>query len=350
MTIFFDSLKAQKYYFDTCINNNSVNIVYNKENDSYSFVDSISSYDDEVVLEIEDLGYIDDYVYDIETQDGTFQAGVGSLIVKNTDSVFIEYKGLKEDINLQDKEQVSKILEFCFEKGEIIASEATKMFKEPILLEFEKVYLPLIMLGKKMYIGSMYEPPRSDKCKTDKKGIVLKRRDNPNITKIIYQGIIDILFSDGKPGINRCIRFLDSEIQKILNQQVSFKDLVITKTYKTNYKSENIPHKILAEKMMKRDPGSAPNVNDRVPYVFVETKDKHAKQYEKVEHPDYAQKHNLKIDSIYYVSQIRNPITQLLSTFIDEKKINNLFDHHFRDYELKKQRQPKITQFLKKKN
>ena len=32
-----------------------------------------------------------DYVYDIETEDGTFQAGIGNLIVKNTDSVFLRF-------------------------------------------------------------------------------------------------------------------------------------------------------------------------------------------------------------------------------------------------------------------
>ena len=43
----------------------------------------------------------DDYVFDMETATGNFQAGVGSLIVKNTDSVFLLSKGAS--MGLADK-------------------------------------------------------------------------------------------------------------------------------------------------------------------------------------------------------------------------------------------------------
>ena len=39
-----------------------------------------------VIKKIEDLGYIDDYVYDLETENHHFGAGVGEIIVHNTDS------------------------------------------------------------------------------------------------------------------------------------------------------------------------------------------------------------------------------------------------------------------------
>jgi DNA polymerase elongation subunit (family B) len=305
------------------------------------------------VLKIEDLGYVEDFVYDLETESGDFGAGVGCLIVKNTDSVFLKYQGELIDpdkpISFKDPEQYIPLLEKCFEAGEIVAAHTTKLFKDPILLEFEKIYLPLIMLAKKVYLGKMYEPPRTDKYKMDFKGIVLKRRDNANITKLVYQGIVDILFTEGEPGVKRAVEYLNSEIQRILDNQFPFEDLVVTKTYKTNYKSANIPHKILAEKMYLRDPGSAPKANDRVPYVFLETKDPHAKQYEKVEHPDYAKEHNLKIDALYYMDQIKNPITQLLMTLMTEEKVRAIFDHHRREYILKKKGLVKITDFFKPK-
>ena len=37
------------------------------------------------------LDNITDYVYDIETEDGTFGAGIGDIIVSNTDSVFFKF-------------------------------------------------------------------------------------------------------------------------------------------------------------------------------------------------------------------------------------------------------------------
>lgn len=104
-----------------------------------------------------------------------------------------------------------------YELGEVVAQKATKLFKSPILLEFEKVYSPLILFKKKNYIGKMYEPPNVDTYKLDSKGIVLTRRDNPNLTKQVYSGIVDIIMSQGKDGLKPALQFLDMKIKEILN-------------------------------------------------------------------------------------------------------------------------------------
>src|SRR5690606_17723157 len=44
-----------------------------------------------VIKRITYLGMSNDYVYDLETESGTFQAGIGQMIVKNTDSIFIVF-------------------------------------------------------------------------------------------------------------------------------------------------------------------------------------------------------------------------------------------------------------------
>ena len=65
------------------------------------------------VLSIESLGFVDDYVYDLETDDGTFSTQDG-LILKNTDSCYVkfdvdksefpEFKDLIEnDVELSEK-------------------------------------------------------------------------------------------------------------------------------------------------------------------------------------------------------------------------------------------------------
>ena len=48
--------------------------------------------DFDIILQINDLGLSDDFVYDLETSNGHFHAGIGSMIVKNTDSVFFTPK------------------------------------------------------------------------------------------------------------------------------------------------------------------------------------------------------------------------------------------------------------------
>jgi hypothetical protein len=58
-------------------------------------------------------------VYDLETENHHFSAGVGKLIVHNTDSNYIHFPHLKEA-----KE--------TWEYAEHVASEITKMFPPPI--------------------------------------------------------------------------------------------------------------------------------------------------------------------------------------------------------------------------
>lgn len=49
------------------------------------------------VKKIIPLGYTNDYVYDLETEDGTFQAGIGDIIVKNTDSILVQYYNMPKN-------------------------------------------------------------------------------------------------------------------------------------------------------------------------------------------------------------------------------------------------------------
>ena len=68
--------------------------------------------------------------------------------------------------------------------------------------------------------------------------------------------------------------------------------------------------------MRERDPGSAPQTNDRVPYVYIEhdTKNKALLQGDKIEHPSYIIEKSLKVDYIFYITnQLMKPICQLLS-------------------------------------
>lgn len=52
--------------------------------------------------------------------------------------------------------------------------------------------------------------------------------------------------------------------------------------------------------MGKRDPGSAPNIGDRIPYVIIAGM-KQAKNYEKVEDPIYVLKNDIPLDYDYYI-------------------------------------------------
>ena len=72
--------------------------------------------------------------------------------------------------------------------------------------------------------------------------------------------------------------------------------------------------------MKERDPGNCPAVNDRISFVTVALPNsKKLLQAERIEHPDYIIKNNLKIDYLFYITnQILNPCIQFFELLTDE--------------------------------
>jgi hypothetical protein len=128
------------------------------------------------IYEIIDLGYTDDYVYDIETEYGRFNAGVGELVVKNTDSIFVGY-GIADRNNPNKVRTDKKSLEVAIKIGILCGDMINLILPSPHNLEYEKTFYPWISLSKKRYVGNLYET-NPDKYYQKSMGIVLKRRDN----------------------------------------------------------------------------------------------------------------------------------------------------------------------------
>lgn len=237
------------------------------------------------------------------------------IIYGDTDSIFVDFK-VKTNFNIfDDKEALQKSIDIAID-----ASNAfNKTLKKPHDLEYEKTFFPFIILSKKKYVGNLYEHD-INKFKQKSMGIVLKRRDNANIVKIVYGGIIDILLNNH--NIQEAIVFLLDCLQKLIDGTFPIEDLVITKTLRNTYKDPSrIAHKVLAERMKTRDPGSAPQANDRIPFVYIEhdIKNKSLLQGDKIEHPTFIIQNNIKIDYVFYITnQIMKPVCQLLSLALFE--------------------------------
>lgn len=390
--IFKTFLKAENAlcFNHYCRNKNiDVRVIY--KNGRYVVTDHFDpSLPKGLVTDVEMIEY-DDYVYDIETQYGTFHAGAGSLIVKNTDSCMIElktksyeeFRKLNEkysyfaELTDEMKQEISKlktkVLEESFKEGKKLADEITdKLFKKPIELEFEKVYHPFIILSKKRYIGNYYGKTPYKIDKVEKKGIVLTRRDNPDIVKKVYEGVIEPLLNEGSRGVNLSVKFLKEQLRLLALNDVDLNDLVITKTLAKgygkicekcdgtgsindsicksckegivysngDYKQLNSPHISLATKQRQRDRGSAPVVNDRISYVFVIKEDNpKAKLYERAEELSIVKEKGLKIDFMYYIeNQLKNPICEVLTLAIDNP------EQIFEEFSTKKKRVKKVKE------
>jgi len=224
----------------------------------------------------------------------------------------------------------------------------------------------MFLFGKKTYICNIYEDGK-EKAKRDFKGVVLKRRDNADLLKQVYTGILEIIFAEGLPGLNRSILYLRENIEKIFDNKSSLDSLIITKTYKTGYKRRcatckistsksrcencngelelcNIAHKVLADRIMKRTGEIIPS-NTRIPYVIIENKNKNALNCDKIEDPVFVRENNLKIDAIYYIEQqLKNPIIQLYMT-MGYSKINDIFNKYITQYKKIKDKENTIHRF-----
>jgi DNA polymerase elongation subunit (family B) len=254
------------------------------------------------------------YVYDLTTDNHHFAAGIGNLIVHNTDSVFFTFNLQTPDGKpIRGKEALEITIEIAQEAGHL----ASKFLKCPHDLEYEKTFMPFCLLSKKRYVGMLYETD-PNKGKRKEMGIVLKRRDNAPIVKDIYGGIIDILMK--KQNIKEAIDFLKSCLQNIVEEKYPMEKLIITKSLRSGYKNpQSIAHKVLADRITARDPGNKPSSGDRIPFVYITTKNKKALQGEKIETPTYITENDLKIDYSFYISnQIMKPVQQVFALVLDK--------------------------------
>jgi len=266
------------------------------------------------------------YVYDLTTENHHFHAGIGRLIVHNTDSIFAIFPNEKlvVDPHTGDMQRIKckgiEAIQLSIDAAKEGSEKFRPSLKKPHDLEYEKTFFPFIILSKKRYVGNKYEF-NDKKYKQTSMGIVLKRRDNANILKHVYGGILDIILNER--DVKKSITFLNSCLHDLIEGKVNLDQLVITKTLRGSYKNPmQIAHKVLADRMKERDPGSAPQSNDRIPYVYIRTSQpKKLLQGERIETPAYILKHKLEPDYEFYITnQILRPVVQLYALILEELK------------------------------
>jgi hypothetical protein len=262
-------------------------------------------------IEIQD--YTNDFVYDLETDCGRYQAGVGDIIINNTDSIFISLKYNRKDFvkNRQDS----------FNLATICGNNITKMFnRHTIELEFEKVFQPFILLTKKRYIGNKYESIKDPfKLKeVTKSGIAVTRRDYCKMVKNCYTEVIDCIVNDNGGGIDESIEIYKSYVDRIDNYQIDVEDLIVSAMLAKSYKTRPV-HVQLADKLKERN--EQVQIGDRLPYIFIENTTGEPKQKSELgEDPEYAKKHNLKYNRGCYLTQLAKPLMGFLKICLSERQ------------------------------
>lgn len=247
------------------------------------------------------------------------------IIYGDTDSVFIDYR-MKNTVSgeyLQNKDGLKRAIKL----GVLCSTLINLIQPDPQNLQYEKTLWPFIILSKKRYIGNLYEK-NPDSFSQKSMGIVLKRRDNAPIVKIIVGGIVDQLINE--QNLEGAKIFANKELSNILSGKYGLDKFIITKTLKGTYANrDSVAHAVLADRMTERDPGNKPQTNDRIPFAYIipKNKTKNSKQGDFIEHKDFILENNLPIDYLFYITnQIMKPAVQFLSTVMD--KPETIFFRH----------------------
>lgn len=260
----------------------------------------------------------DGYVYDIETEAGTFQAGIGSLIVKNTDSIMVQF-------DVEGRTGIDAI-EHSWKLGERASKEISSLFRAPNKLELEKVYCPYFLYSKKRYAAKMWTEKTNPAglCsvqfdKIDVKGLQVVRRDSCKFVRDTCKSLLETVLESPDPVA--AVKMARTAKEMLLNGNVSIENLVLTKSLAADYKV-SMPHVEVVKKMRERNPGSEPQIGNRVPFVVIKTKKGLDRLFEKAEDPEWVKEKNIPLDYEYYFEhQLKKPVEDLLEPLVNTDDI-----------------------------
>ena len=285
------------------------------------------------------------------------------VVYGDTDSIFNDFVISKKEDNtiIHTKEALLPAIEL----GILVSKLIQARLRFPHELSYEKTFFPFAIFAKKRYVGNKYTEDDIEFTQTSM-GIVLKRRDNAQIVKKVIGGMVDIMMNE--IDCAKTIKFTTKSIKDIFKGKYPIKDFVTSKTlkdikkYKTAVKKDakgnpvltadgkeqefvNIAHVMLAQKMIKEKRANIPQMNDRVPFAYIEVpklRGHKLLQGDKIEHPDYIEANNLKIDYMFYITnQIMNPAIQFLELVTDKPEdATKLFDDLLEEEKCKKAGKP----------
>jgi hypothetical protein len=162
--------------------------------------------------------------------------------------------------------------------------------------------------------------------------------------------------NNANDNIQDAIDYLNRSLNDLIEGKVPVEKLTITKALRSDYKNpDQIGHKVLADRIGKRDPGNKPKSGERIKFVFINTDNPKALMGNKIETPEYILEHKLQIDYTHYITnQLMKPLQQLFGLALEqiwEKQQKHSFIKQFkRDLsKLEKECDGDLEIFMKKK-
>ena len=327
----YDQIKAQHFYL--YLKSLGFNIILTNDNSIYKLkIIKDKIVNENLIKSIDYLGHSNDYVYDLETESHHFAAGIGQLVVHNTDSLYISCPDsyYKETDKLYYTNQISKeeyntkLVTITFKAIEDIKikvndylykNNGTKYLK----MSYEEVLYPLAFLSKKKYFGIPHETiPNFKPRDLFIRGLEVKKRGVSELLKIIC---MDLMWKSMDLNNTKTLRELvNDKIKEIFSKKWNLEDFIqsgVWKPEKKNITLNNFVERMKQENKMIPTPGERFNyvIIKRYPYKY----DYKGRQIElskadKMEYLDIVKKYNYDIDLKYYFdNQLTGQFARLIS-------------------------------------
>ena len=217
------------------------------------------------------------------------------VVYGDTDSVFVVFPEARD---------VAETARLSERAAEVVTDHFVRVLDLPWMeLEFEKIYKPLLLEGKKRYMGIKYEPAGPDgamACKgMDAKGVETERRDTLPYVKEIMIAVRDALMVDMDE--RKALAAFEARMDALVRDEVPMDKLILKKNLssKVEGKTDVCAHARVNALRRAREAGSEASVNEQVEYVIVAGHRK-LKTTELAEDPVYAREHGLRLNGLWY--------------------------------------------------
>jgi DNA polymerase elongation subunit (family B) len=145
----------------------------------------------------------------------------GTLVYGDTDSEYLYFPHITGETQ---KEHAEKLWDYCLE----VAEDVTKLYPPPMKLEFEEeIYRRFLILSKKRYMYKLMKRDGVVQDKVGNKGVLLSRRDNSNVVRDLYAGLVQRVF-DNVP-LREILDWVFHQALAVFRRQVPIDKFTITK-------------------------------------------------------------------------------------------------------------------------
>lgn len=222
------------------------------------------------------IGY-DGYVYDLETESHHFSAGVGNLVLHNTDSLYLsmpERYFKNTDIEyytsqISKSDYWTKCVEITFKELNPIRDGVNKAFIEDngttfLSMAYEEILYPVAFTAKKKYFGIAHENIPNFKPKDlFIRGLEVKKR---GVSELLRKIFMEIMWTACNPeNIYDLVELVLMKIDEIYARKWTSQDFIQTGVYRPG--KDNVKIKTFVTNMKQRDIDIKPN--ERFNYVII---------------------------------------------------------------------------------